>query len=94
MKEKLSGNAGVKKEIRKKHSRQREASNHALHSREDSVAPRKSRKEDEVTHPHHQRESRAEATERIWDEVRKRTPLPTQKRKPSGNWRRGDQENA
>ena len=42
--------------------------------------------------PGRQRETRAETTERIWEEVRKRTPLQTQKRKPSGNWRRGDQE--
>ena len=34
-----------------------------------------------VAHPHHQRETRAETTERIWEEVRKRTPLQTQKRR-------------
>ena len=92
---KRSGNAGVKKEVgKKKHSRQHEASNHALHSREDSSAPRKPRKEHKVMHAHDRRESRAETTERIWEEVRKRTPLLTRNRKPSGNWRRGDQETA
>ena len=87
MKEKRSGSAGARKEERKEHSRPR--SNHALHSPERSPAPRK---EDRGARPHHQRETRAETTERIWEEVRKRTPLQTQKRTPSGNWRRGDQE--
>lgn len=89
MKEKRSGSAAARKEVRHKHSRP--LSSHALHSREGTPAPRK---EDKGTRPHHQHETRAETTERIWDEVRKRTPLPTQKRKPSGNWRRGDQETA
>ena len=87
MKEKRSGSAGVRKEERRKHSRP--PSSHALHSPERSPAPRK---EDRGARPHQQRETRAETTERIWEEVRKRTPLQTQKRKPSGNWRRGDQE--
>ena len=81
--ERWSGNVGVKTEARKKHSKQREASNNALQSREGSSAPRKSRQEDEVTYPHHRRESRGETIERIWEEVRKRTLLPTQKRRPS-----------
>ena len=89
MKEKRSGSAAARKEVRHKHSRP--LSSHALHSREGTPAPRK---EDKGTRPHHQHETRAETTERIWDEVRKRTPLPTQKRKPSGNWRRVDQETA
>ena len=45
MKETRSGSAGVKKEVHKKHSRQREASNNALQSRKGSSAPTlKSRK--------------------------------------------------
>ena len=94
MKENRSGSAGLKKDVGKKHSKQRGASSHALHSREDSSTPRKPRKEGEVTHPHHERELRTETMERIWDEVRKRMAVPTQQRKPSGNWRREYQENA
>ena len=73
--------------MKEKHSRP--PSGHVLHSPKRSPTPRK---EDTETHPHNQRETRKETTERIWEEVRKRTPLQTQKRKPSGNWRRGDQE--
>ena len=87
MKEKRSGSAGARKEERRTHSRP--PSGHALHSPERSPAPRK---EDRGARSHHQRETRAETTERIWQEVRKRTPLQTQKRKPSGNWRRVEQE--
>jgi len=64
MKEMRNGSAGARKEEHKNHTRQREASSHALHSREGSAAAR-----------------RAETTERIWEEVRKRTPLQTQKRR-------------
>ena len=80
MKEKRSGSAGARKEERREHSRP--VSSHALHSREGSSAPRK---ENKGTHPHNQPETRKETTERIWEEVRKRTPLQTQKRNPSGN---------
>ena len=85
MKEKRSGSAGASKEQHKR--RTKSLSNHALPSREGSPA---TRKEDQVTHPHHQPETHA----RIWDQARKRTPLPTQESKASGNWRRRDQENA
>ena len=87
MKEKRSGNAGVRKEERRTHSRP--PSSHALRSPQRSPAPRK---EDRGARPDHQRETRAETTERIWQEVRKRASLQTQKRKPSGNWRRWEQE--
>ena len=87
MKEKRSGSARVRKDEGRKHSRP--LTSHALHSREGISAPRK---EDTGTHPHNQRETRKDTTERIWEEVRKRTPLSTQKRNPSGNWRRGEQE--
>ena len=89
MKEKRSGSAGARKEERREHSRP--VSSHALHSREGSSAPRK---ENKGTHPHNQPETRKETTERVWEEVRKRTPLSTQKYIPSGNWRRGEQEKA
>ena len=81
MKQKQSGSAAARTKVSHKHSRQRGASSHAL-------------QEHRAAHPHHQDETRAETTERIWDEVRKRTPLPTQKRKQTGNWRREDQETA
>ena len=71
-----SGSAGASKEERRKHPRP--PSSHALHSPERSPAPRK---EDKATHPHQQRETRAETTERIWEEVRKRTPLQTEERR-------------
>ena len=87
MKEKRSGSAGARKEERRKHSRP--PSGHVLHSPKRSPTPRK---EDTETHPHNQRETRKETTERIWEEVRKRTPLQTQKRNPSGNSRRVVQE--
>ena len=74
MKETRNGSAGARKEEHKNHTRQREASSHALHSREGSSAAL-------VAHPHYQRETRAETTERIWEEVRKRTPLQTEERR-------------
>ena len=37
-------------------------------------------------------ETRAETTARIWEEVRKRTPPPTEKHIQSGNWHRGEQK--
>ena len=52
------------------------------------------RKENKGTHPHNQCETRKETTERVWEEVRKRTPLSTQKYIPSGIRRRGEQEKA
>ena len=87
VKEKRSGSTGVRKEERRKHSRP--PSGQALHSPKRSPAPREG---DRGTHPHNQRDTRKETTERIWEEVRKRTPLSSQNYIPSGNWRRGDQE--
>ena len=89
MKEKRSGSASARKEERRAHSSP--PSSHALHSPKRSPAPRK---EEQATHPHNQREARKETTERIWEEVRKRTPLSSQKYIPSGTLRRGDQEQA
>ena len=89
MKEKRSDSAVVRKEDRRKHSRP--PSSHALHSPERSPAPRK---EDRATHPRNQRETSADTTERIWEEVRRRTPMSSHEYIPSGNWRRGGQERA
>ena len=91
MEEKRRGSEDARKEGRHKHSRQRSTASHAQHSRESSSAPPQKHR---IAHQPHQDETRAETTQRIWGEVRKRTPLPTQNHRPSGNLRPRDQETA
>ena len=85
MEEKRSGSTTARKVTRHKHSSQRNTSSRVQHSREGPPAPRQEQPQDET---------RAQTTERIWGEVRKRTPLPTHHHKPSGNLRYGNQERA
>ena len=68
MKEMRNGSAGARKEEHKNHTRQRVQSCTAL-TRGLCGAPGR------------QRETRAETTERVWEEVRKRTPLQTEERR-------------
>jgi hypothetical protein len=103
MKERRSGSAGggARKESARAGSGAAERNalspKHATRSRESPAAPRK---EHGAARQHHQPETRAETTDRIWKEVRSRMPLrgapealPIQERKGStGNWRHGDQE--